>query len=493
MAWRTALAFFALGVLTRIPFQTENLWAHDSVLYERAIAHFDPLDQSPQAPGYLYYVLVIRGLDALTGDANRAMTVVSLVAGALAVALLYLLAARLYDERTARIAAVFLLSSVTFWAYGGVAYPYTLLGALSIGCALLFWRAVRTRRGRDLVIASAAWAIAIGFRSDLAVFLAPVWLVAAWGTSMAFAAGAALVVAALVGGWYIASATLDGGLARFAQALAEQGRFVDERYSMLGTNGLRAIVGNTYELARFLARGLYFLAPLVVAVPLSAAARRIELADRRRTLFVLAWTLSPLLIYVPIHVGEYGYVFSMLPGLCVVAARGAIALARGARMPRALPLVVGAVVLANASIFLLSDTPLSAADVIRKDRGTTEKYAYLSRSPELSAATILAAYDYLVADRYDPGAHAVYGFDPANPAFDAVFAAQACPSPQVRITVAVLECNNAPVLAIWDDLVRVRGNGWETITLPHGARLRLARDMAGVRVHVDGLEVTLER
>ena len=53
----------------------------------------------------------------------------------------------------------------------------------------------------------------------------------------------------------------------------------------------------------------------------------------------------------------------------------------------------------------------------------------------------------------------------------------------------MLECNNAPVLAIWDDLVRVRGNGWETITLPHGARLRLARDMAGVRVHVDGLEL----
>src|SRR4029077_5574253 len=125
------------------PFQTENLWAHDSVLYERAIERFDPLDQRPQPPGYLYYVLLVRAVDGLTGDANRAMTLVSLFADAAAIALLYLLAARLYDERTARISALFLLSAVTFWAYGGIAYPYTLLAALSVACALLFWRAVR--------------------------------------------------------------------------------------------------------------------------------------------------------------------------------------------------------------------------------------------------------------------------------------------------------------------------------------------------------------
>src|SRR5258708_27377987 len=101
MSWRLALLFFALGVLTRIPFQTENLWAHDSVLYERAIERFDPLDQRPQPPGYLYYVLLIRAVDAITGDANRAMALVSLLADAAAIALLYLLASRIYDERTA--------------------------------------------------------------------------------------------------------------------------------------------------------------------------------------------------------------------------------------------------------------------------------------------------------------------------------------------------------------------------------------------------------
>jgi hypothetical protein len=491
MSWRLALVFFALALITRLPFQTGHLWAHDSVLYERAIVRFDPLEQRPQPPGYLYYVLVIRAVDALTGDANSAMTLVSLIADAAAVALLYLLAARLYDERTARIAALFMLTAVTFWAYGGIAYPYTLLAALSIACALAFWRAATAASGRTgaLVLASVLWGLAIGFRSDLAIFLAPVWLVAAWGTPLlAWVLGAA-TVGALFAIWYLASSFADGGIARFAEALRIQAKFVDDRYSVT-SNGVRALYTNLYELTRFLGRALYFLVPLVAAVPLSAAARHIELADRRRALFILAWTLTPLAIYIPSHSGEYGYVFSMLPGLCVIAARGAIALARGARMPRVLPLIVGAVVLVNAGIFLLSDTPLSATDVTRKDRGIAEKYAYLHSSPDLDRATILAAYDYEVAARYNTvGDHVVVGYDPVEAPFDAVFPATSCGA----AATARFSCSNAPVLVIWDDLVRVSGNGWEEVRMPHGAKLRIARNMTGVVMKVDALEVTLVR
>src|SRR2546425_6353565 len=101
---------------------------------------FDPLDQRPQPPGYLYYVLLLRGADLFTHDPNRAMTLVSAFAAALAVALLYVLAARLYEERTARVSALFLLTAVTFWAYGGGAHPYTPPPALPVAGALVFLR-----------------------------------------------------------------------------------------------------------------------------------------------------------------------------------------------------------------------------------------------------------------------------------------------------------------------------------------------------------------
>jgi hypothetical protein len=492
MSWRVAGLFFALGVLTRIPFQTEFLWAHDSVLYARAIERFDPLDQRPQAPGYLYYVLLIRAVYAVVGDPNRAMTIVSLFAGAAAVALLYLFAARLYDERTGRASGAFLLTAVTFWAYGGVAYPYTLLAALSIGCAMLLWLALRaeTARGPRLAIATIAYGIAIGFRTDLAVFLAPLWLMAAVAAPRLWALASAVIGAVLVAVWFFSSAALDGGVNALLEALRIQGKFVDERYSVFGDLGLRALYGNVYELARFLGRGLYFLAPLLAAVPLSAAARRIEGSDRRRLVFLLLWTLTPLVIYVPIHVGEYGYVFSMLPGLCVIAARGAVALARGARMPRSLPWIVATVALANAAVFLVSDTPLSARDVVRHDRGVAERIERLNQ-PDLATATVLAAYDALVVEYYlredkRLGAdHTLYSYDPTLPLRELSFGTRCATPTDV--------CRDFTV-AIWDDLIRTNGTGWEEIRMPHGAKLRVARNLGNtVRIAIDGLSIELVR
>src|SRR5256885_15562048 len=168
------------------------------------MALFDPFDQRPQPPGYLWYVLVLRAIDLVTHDPNRAMTIVSALAGAATVALLYVLAARLYDERTGRVSALFVLTAVTFWAYGGVAYPYTLLAALTTLCALLFWRTLdpglaRARRGLRLLVASVAWGLAVGFRADLAIFLAPLWLLAATRATIATAGLSAAVVPRLAG------------------------------------------------------------------------------------------------------------------------------------------------------------------------------------------------------------------------------------------------------------------------------------------------------
>src|SRR5438445_597886 len=175
--------------------------------------------------------------------------------------------------------------------------------------ALLFWRTVSTYDGRGLrlLLASAAYGIAVGFRTDLAIFLAPLWLLAAWRAPLRWSAACAALVTALVAVWFFATAALGGGVAALLAALSEQGRFIDERYSVFG-NGPRAIVTNAYELARYLGRAIYFLIPAAVVPVLSSDARRIELRDRRRAAFLLLWTFTPLLIYIPIHVGEYGYV-----------------------------------------------------------------------------------------------------------------------------------------------------------------------------------------
>ncbi|OLC20988.1 MAG: hypothetical protein AUH33_02640 [Chloroflexi bacterium 13_1_40CM_68_21] len=487
-----ALALFGLAVLTRLPFATTNLYAPDSVLYARGMERFDPLDQRPQAPGYLWYILVLRGIDLVTHDPNRAMTIVSALAGAVAVALVYLVAARLYDERTGRVSAVFVLTAVTFWAYGGVAYPYTLLAALSTLCALLFWRALdptasRAQRGVRLIAASAAWAIAVGFRSDLAMFLAPLWLLAAARATLLAAGISAVCIAALVGGWVVASASADGGLSRFLEAVGVQSKFVEERYSIFG-NGPIAIYRNTYELARFLGRGLYFLIPLVVVTLISADARRIELRDRWRTAFVGLWTFAPLPFYVFIHVGEYGYIFSVLPGLAILAARGAIGLAKGMRMPRTFPWIVAAVAIGNAAIFLQSDTPLSVRDIARHDRGLDEKVQFVRSNFVKETTVVVTAYDAVLVESYLDSSYAVLAYDPmANPSFSQ--------SLTCRVVTAGHTCAGADVdVVLWDDLLRAEGAGWTERAMPHGARLRIGHaPRTSVLLVSEGLGVRIVR
>jgi hypothetical protein len=482
VSWRLALALFGIALVSRVPFATTNFYAPDSVLYARAIGSFDPFEQRPQAPGYLWYVLVLRALDVVTGDANRAMTIVSAVAGASTVALLYLLAARLYDERTGRVSAIFALTAVTFWAYGGVAYPYTLLAALTTGCALLFWRAhdalaTRTARGARLVVASAVYGIAIGFRSDLAIFLAPLWLLTAARATLMAALLAAATVVVLVASWIGASGIADGGVGRFLTAFSEQSRFVDERYSVFG-NGPVAIYRNSYELARFLGRGLYFLLPLVALPFLSAESRRAELRDRWRTAFLLIWTFAPLPFYVFIHVGEYGYIFSMLPGLAIIAARGAIALAKGIRRPRLFPWIVGAAALANAAIFLLSNTPISARDIARQDRGIDEKVSYLDANLMPATTVVVTAYDAVLVDHYLDHRYPVLAYDPAGtPSFSRTLVCDAALAPCAE---------NETSVVLWDDLLRAEGTGWTERVLPHGGHLRIQRASRTATLRVSG-------
>lgn len=489
LSWRVALGLFGLALLTRLPFATTNLYAPDSVLYARGMERFDPLDHRPQPPGYLWYILVLRAIDLATNDPNRAMVILSAIAGAATVALVYLLAARLYDERTARVSALFMLTAVTFWAYGGVAYPYTLLAALTTLCALLFWRALDSAasgqaRRLPLVVASAAWGVAIGFRSDLAIFLAPLWIFAATRTTIAVAAASAALVAALVALWVFASAAADGGLARFLDAMRTQSEFVEDRYSVIA-NGPVAIYRNGYELARFLGRGLYFLIPLAAVTLISAEARRVELRDRPRTLFMILWTFAPLPFYLLIHVGEYGYIFSMLPGLAILSARGAIALAKGLRMPRTFKWIVAVAVLGNAAIFLLTNTPISARDIARLDRGIDEKAAYIHGHFAPATTSVVTVYDKMLVDQYLAGEYPLIAYDPVM-------------SPTFERSLQCLRqdpCEGAEVdVVLWDDLLRAEGAGWQEVRMPHGGRLRFAHISRSARLRAnDGLGISIVR
>jgi hypothetical protein len=481
----TALALFAVALAARLPLLTDQFWAHDSVLYTRAVlVGFDPADHRPQPPGYLWYVALVRAVDTITADPVRAMTLISAVAAAASVALLYVLARRMYDERTAIISALFLMTSVTFWGESLVALPYTLLALCTITVALLLWRVVEPAdparapavRGRRLLLASLAWGIAVGFRSDLAYFLAPLWLLAAVSVPFIWTVGSALVGGAAGLVWLGATLALTpGGPERYFAGLREHLDFIDRQYSVSG-RGMDALLNNLRELARYMGRALFAIAAPLAVLILSRDAQRIELREPRRALFLALWALAPLPVNVFVHAGEYGYMFSMLPGLCVAAARGIIGAARGARFPQALPWLAGAVVAANAGIFLFSDEPLTRRDIEKRDHGIRDRVALIGRTPP-ERVIVVTAYDQVLIEHYLPGRRRVAYLPDATPSLD------------VPLTCAAASC----VVYAWDEYFRT-GPEWATTPLSGRARLRSIEVPSGSTLRVrEGLTLEVAR
>lgn len=402
-----AVAVFAVVLLSRAPFTAQTLWAHDSVLYANAIErgfHVDDdlRDQRPHPPGYILYVVSADLLHAAGLGSNGSLVAISALASALAAAALFLLSRRWTGDAVALVAALGYAASPLVWQYSEIAYPYAVLGLGSIAVAA----ACLASRGRGLrgaLAASIVYGIAGGFRQDLLVLLFPLWLwsAAPLGPRRFMLAAAGLGAACLV--WLVPTMLLSGGADEYLAALRSQATYVGASYSV-AAQGRPAFVANLAMTAWALAWGLLLVAPLV-AIALVAVARH---ARSVRTMgdvaFLALWTMPPLAVYLMLHIGDWGYALSALPGLYVLGARALAALLDGLASGRRLALSGAwlACVVAPALTFALSPAQFSAASVAAHDRELAVRVSYVRERYQPRSTLILTREDFLLVRYYLP-------------------------------------------------------------------------------------------
>ena len=417
----TAGIAVALGLAvlaSRLPFLSTTLWSWDSVLYARALEQgfhvdWELADQRPHAPGYLFYVLVAGLFRVMLGDSNAALVAVSAVASALGTAGLFLFARQFARTGVALLAAGAYAAAPLVWTYSEIAFPYSVLGGLSIGLAALFWN-VRGRSARALLLASVAFAMAAGFRQDLLVILGPLWLwtVAARGPRVALAAGAVLAVSCLA--WLIPTALLSDGPGDYFDALGTQAATVTEQYSAV-IRGLPAFTFNLQTTLYALAWGGIGAGLLgaAIAARLSAGGARFSPPRGPLARFLALWVLPGLVFYVAVHIGDWGYVSSLLPALYLLLAVGAEHAITAGRIPSLRWRAIGAAAaLAPGLLFLLGTDRFSAAAVREHDGAITQRAAYVRAHFPAAETIILAREDFLTARYYLPEYRA-WRFDPA--------------------------------------------------------------------------------
>jgi len=386
-----ALALFLLTIATRLPFRTHLLFNWDAANFAFALDGFDVTQHQPHPPGYPLFVLTGWLLRLVVHDANLALVLVSMTLSAAAVAATYWAGNRLFSRPVGLGAALLLLTSVTFWTYGAVALAYpalALASALALGLT-----AAPPGRTTPLVL-SLLLGTASGFRPDLLLWLGPLWAWTLLRSGWRSAVPAAALAGILVLGWLVPTVLLSGGLHAYVAVMrAYVGIDVVTRYSV-AAQGASGFVTNLRDTASYLIYALYAALPLLAwAMVKGFRQRRALLRDLRLPAFALL--LAPPALFLPfIHVGDPGYVFTLLPPLLLLAA--ASMLSNSSRLAWA---ALGLILAANAAIFLVRERPLTAWGLRQHDRALAEAIETV-RSCCPPESTVILTYESFKLARY---------------------------------------------------------------------------------------------
>ena len=400
---RIGLAAAALAILvliSRLPFHSRMLWAWDSVLYARALENGFHVDfalsgQRPHPPGYILYVATAALAKGGLADSNSALFIVSAAGAALAAVGVFLLARRFASGPCAFAAACAFAASPLVWLYSEVAYPYTVLACASVFLATAFWSA-RTAGAPGAIFASALFGVASGFRQDLLLLLTPLWIWAVWPQRVAVRAVAGVALCGGVLVWLAPTIALSDGLEEYARALLQQADSIRVLYSS-AENGYPALLTNLGTTTYAIAWGLALATvPLVLAAALWLRPRR---RISRRAVFLTLWGAPGLLFYVAVHIGEWGYVLSIIPEAFVLVAIALDALRLHAR-PRLAHAVGWVVVVAAGALFLLGPGPFSAQAIAAHDDAFAARVRFVRENYSPRSTGVLAREDYLLVRHY---------------------------------------------------------------------------------------------
>ena len=417
------LALALATVVTRIPFRSTYLFAWDSANFALALDQYNVAFHQPQPPGYPLYVASAWLVRAAFGiDANASYVTLSIVASSVAVAMLTIVGARLFDRTIGLLAGVLLSTSALFWGQGEVAYPYAFLAAFgSIGV----WVALRIADGghgtmRWAMVGATILAIGSGFRSEVAPFLAPLW---AWGVltwnapwrHRAIAVGAS-GVAGLVAGlsWYVPMVVLTGGWGAYVTATGGYYAYFIQATSGAGKQ-LLGVLENLRALVNFAYAGL---GPgiVIVTFDLGVRFRPTRLVTDRTSRVLALWMGPPVAFYLLVHLGNPGYVLTLIPALALVVAAGTrdliadvvAAVARVTRtresatnlISRVTVAVIGLISIVNALLFLVGPGEGRRREIASID-GHFARVLGAIRSDYPPAVSMVVAYDRSRQYRYE--------------------------------------------------------------------------------------------
>ncbi len=306
-----SLLYAPLGIaavaVTRFFFRSHLLYDVDSVNFALAMARFDPSAHQPHPPGYFLYVCLGRLVNLILPDANSALVAIGIAASCGAAWMIYLLTRMWFGQRAAWMSILLFLVSPLCWFHGIVALTYIVEAFFSALIGYCCWRTY-TGEKAFLLPASAAFALAAGFRPSGALLLAPLWLFAIWrarGVRLWLALGAVVGVTLA---WFLPMTLAAGGVHAYFDALTQLWRTVPGRRTTLSSPWL--------VVARVLTMGWIFVMCFGIASVFAIWPRpQTKSPQTRRAGFVWAWIAPGALFFALVFLNyvNSGYLLVLFP------------------------------------------------------------------------------------------------------------------------------------------------------------------------------------
>ncbi|MDH4135289.1 MAG: glycosyltransferase family 39 protein [Anaerolineae bacterium] len=392
-----AVGLALLSIVSRLPFRSQIMYHWDCINFAMALQEFNLAKDQPHPPGYILYVYLGRLVNSIVPDRAVALTLISIVSGALAVVALFYLGRAIFNRKVGLIGALLLASCPLFWFYGEISLPHPLDAFLIILSAWWLYRAVSGDH-RYVIPVATLLAIAGGFRQQTLVMMAPLALFAVRKVKPGRLALAVLVGGITCAGWFIPLVQSQGGLKTYLEISKAFSDRSMNTTSVLHGGGWWGIRRNLIKL------GMYTLYAWNLSLIPGLLYIGLRLWHRSRSwnwekvVFFLLWVVPFSGFYAFVHVGQQGHVFVFLPALCLISAAGLVRFLT--TRPRWLMAATAVLVALNAGIFcLVPEYPLgpgtqrllTRATLVNSDRYYQDRFRAIEESFAPASTAILAA------------------------------------------------------------------------------------------------------
>ncbi len=311
---------FAFTFLSRLISKSQFLFNWDAVQFALATEKFQISAHQPHPPGYIFYVFIPKLIDFIVGDVNLSFIILNAIASALTACIVFLFLKKITKNYSVSIVGSIALATIPlFWFYGEIANAYVFDALFACLLGFLAYIIIKGDYTKILWLLL-FWGIAGGFRPTLIVVFAPIvvfaLIIVLLNKKYKLALLSVVIAIIATTAWFLPTIMLSGGIKSYIADTAALMKLSSSSTSILDGAPTSELINNIKTIVSVLFTYLFWLFIPVLFVAILGRGKFLQ-RNTETSIFILLWILPSFAIYTLGHLGQIGYLLTLLHPLAI--------------------------------------------------------------------------------------------------------------------------------------------------------------------------------